>query len=120
MIQIINLLGNNLIFLSKISQITIVNCTFSKNIVREQIVSSEFLMKENINDTVCEMTNVITNQLSYLGGCFRSFNTQSRTYSNVSIESGFSDYTTIGIKIIDEDDFLANEVSVIFVYKYST
>lgn len=106
-----------MIFLSNIYQIIIYNCKFSKNIVKEQIISSENLINEIINDTICEMTNFITNQLNFLGGCFRSLNTQSRVYSNVSIESGFSDYTTIGIKIIDEENIFSNEISVNILYK---
>lgn len=95
-----------MISVSDIHLILLENCLFLKNIVKEQILTAKNVMIEKIINTSCLMNNQEISDYIYLGGCFKSYNAKYRTYSNITIYSGYSDYTTIGLKIIDEEMFI--------------
>lgn len=83
------------------------NCSFSKNFVKWQIINSENLQNEIIKDTQCLFNNEKNKENSqfhqYYGGCFRSYNVLYRRYENVTINNSLSDLTNVGLKLIDDN-----------------
>lgn len=101
-----------MISVSEIHLILLKDCLFLKNIVKEQILTTKNVIIEKIINTSCMMNNQENSDYIYLGGCFKSYNVKYRTYSNITIDSGYSDYTTIGLKIIDEEIFIESDNTV--------
>ena len=113
-------------FISNTQQnLLIENCLFSENIVKVQLINALTLLNHTIQNTICHLTNsLVMANYQYLGGCFRSSNVIQRLYSNVTISNCYSDFTTVGIKIIDLlENSAKNETKVkdfinIFIYLF--
>jgi hypothetical protein len=54
----------------------------------------------------------ILEDYQYFGGCFRSANVNERLYYNVTISYCYSDFTTVGIKIIDSESIIFDQPKV--------
>ena len=96
-------------------EILINNLTFSKNIIRNQLIqilNSRSLYLQNISS---EMTN-FESKLAILGGFLRTSNILYRVIQNITIVNSFSDLTTVGIKIIDDSKILENYLKSMFSY----
>ena len=99
------------------SNLTITDSIFSSNLVKSQLIDATELLYQSITNTQCLMNNYNNIQYEYLGGCFRSSNVNERIFYNVTISFCFSDFTTIGIKIIDSQLATNNESNVFFSEK---
>ena len=107
-------LGNFLLNMDLISfEILLKNLIFSKNIVRNQIIQITNSRNLSFKDVSSEMTN-FESKLTTLGGFLRTSNILYRVLENITIINSFSDLTTIGIKIIDDDQILENYLKNIF------
>ena len=80
--------------------------------VKSHLIDIKDIFFQSISNTQCLMNNFNKINKEYLGGCFRSFNVNKRIYSNVTISFCYSDFTTIGIKIIDSEAILNNQSKV--------
>ena len=74
--------------------------------MKNQLIDIIYVNSLIINNTICSKNNLKYENYKYLGGCFRSENVVERIYLNVSISKVYSDYTTVGIKIIDSNTIL--------------
>ena len=87
--------------------LTVNNSIFTANLVKSQLIDATNLFYHLISNTQCLMNNQnIFEDYQYLGGCFRSANVNERLYYNVTISYCYSDFTTVGIKIIDSESII--------------
>ena len=83
------------------------NCLFSNNLIKTQIIDVFSVLNQTINNSICHMNN-LGFPYQYLGGFFRSSNVLIRVYNNVTVTYCYSDFTTIGLKIIDNAIYIEN------------
>ena len=98
---------------------SIIKCTFNSCTVKSQLIDATNIILHSMKDTQCLMNNYnnIMGNLQYLGGCFRSVNVNIRHYSNVTIAFCYSDFTTVGIKIIDSESNADTLKTVTYIKK---
>lgn len=89
-----------------------IDSIFSSNMVKSHLIDIKDIDFHSMSNTQCLMNNYKITHSEYLGGCFRSYNVKQRIYSNVTISFCYSDFTTIGIKIIDSVAILNNQSKV--------
>ena len=87
------MLAHNLIEITGVDNISVINSTFLKNDASTSFLasSSVFLSFDN---TKC---------LLQIGGCFKLVNIINRLIDGLTVSGGYSNRTTVGIKIIDQD-----------------
>lgn len=113
-----NTIAKNLFFIDHLKSAFFRNCSFFENIVKNQIIYASNLFSHEINDTKCVATNMNApknNEL--LGGCFKGLNIVNRIYHNLTISMCFSNFTTIGIKVIDEASKTSNTMIISCIFK---
>ena len=104
--------GNSLFSITNTKSNFIINDSiFSSNTVKSNLIDIRNIRYQSFTNTQCLLNNFNNINKEYLGGCFRSHNVNERIYSNVTISFCYSDFTTIGIKIVDEENIIINNQS---------
>lgn len=99
-----------------IENISVRDSIVGKNVL--EIINANQLRLKKINCSISNSTNE-NRSLIYksVGGCIKTKNIYSREIENLIIFNAFSDTTSFGIKIIDENDYLSQNNSTAFEIK---
>lgn len=83
-----------------------------------EIINANQLILKSINCSISNSTNE-NRSLIYksIGGCFKTKNIYSREIDNLKIFNSFSDTTSYGIKIIDENEYFLQNSSDSFEFQ---